>query len=263
MLPIKEITDSVTRGVKLYQTITNGLENYHKLKASELISEVLKNYRDGAIENDQALLAEFEKLLDRDLQEREQLLKIFSFSYRTLLDAVDERILPSLAKLTAKYLEKIDPKFSKPLTPSDLHITRGVDGFFRGTCRTLTDLTYEEYQCLVGMIREVASLIKMPDHRGDDAFTLYRANPKDNDMHKDGERKIGLANRAKGDREKKSTLLCDWLTVDATHGLRIFQLLKVHALAMDHMTGGFVGISGPAIIVIDRETIERLNNVLV
>lgn len=79
--------------------------------------------------------AEIEHRLHK-LDKRENFLKAIMQSYRSLMESLDDSILPPLATITAEYLA----------------LGRAPDGFYRGTCRLLADLSFEEFESLKQII---------------------------------------------------------------------------------------------------------------
>lgn len=134
------------------------LEKYKDEKTQEFFNAIIKNFRDGALS-----MEEFEDMLNRclnsSLEKRDRLLKLLLFSYRSLLDSVDDRVLPALARLTALYLEKLSDE-------NLLHAQVAVDSFYRGSCRLLSDLSGDEFE-------ELKLLAKYIKDAPDDTTELY------------------------------------------------------------------------------------------
>lgn len=123
--------------ITLGQYMNRKLTEYQDEKGREYFNAILENYRNGSCSAE-----DFEQIIEEKLQSsiesRDAFIKLLTFSYRSLLDSVDDRVLPALARLTAGYMEK--------LTAGNIpHVTGAVDPFFRGMCRTLSDLTGDQY----------------------------------------------------------------------------------------------------------------------
>lgn len=78
-----------------------------------------------------------------DLDSRDRALKVISHSHKSLMDAIDDSVLPALAAITAEYIA----------------LDRGPDGFYRGVCRTLCDLSFEEFEDLKKLTISVENVI--------------------------------------------------------------------------------------------------------
>jgi len=85
--------------------------------------------------------------------ESEATRSVLSESVRALLEVVDPAVVPSLAVLSGEYLKK----------------DRHVDGFFRGTARTLADLTADELAMLRAILRVLDDVPEEDERLGYDA----------------------------------------------------------------------------------------------
>lgn len=135
--------------VSIGQYLNQKLIQYREDKNRDFFNELLRSYRDGACSPE-----EFEETIDAQIssmKSRDSFMRILSFSYKTLLDSVDDRVIPALARLTAEYMEKVS-------NHDDSHFKAPVDAFFRGSCRLLSDITGDEFielQKLCGSFAEL------------------------------------------------------------------------------------------------------------
>lgn len=113
---------------KMALSIATGFKSYKEKKENEWWESVVRNFQAQSIAMSQE---EVEHRL-HDLATRENALKAMSLSWRYLLESVDDSVLPALASITAEYLA-----FDKL-----------PDAFYRGVCRTLSDLSHKEFMDL-------------------------------------------------------------------------------------------------------------------
>ena len=155
---------------RVYSSLESALVKHEQAKMEEWLEAIMAAYRNGTSSHE-----EFEREIDDringDIKSRDATLKILKQSYRALLDSVDDRILPSLAKLTAMYLEKIGA--------DTIHIVAPVDYFFRRTCRLLMDLSYQDYQFLQRLIIESNQIVSEEvGFSKEDRFEIQQINGK-------------------------------------------------------------------------------------
>jgi hypothetical protein len=145
-------------------------------------------------------------------------------SVRRLLEAVADDVAPALGSLAAEYLRS----------------RKEPDSFFRGTSRLLADLSSSEYQDL-GILLEATR-----------AFAAERLvlERKANEQSPILElRASGAGDRAaEGPRE----VACPRSFV------RLCHQMKVHELAEDMPTGGYIAKGGPNVMVVSSTTVARL-----
>lgn len=226
---------------ELYQII---LDRKYEV-SRKLITAVMNDLRKGVLTPEE-VQAEFQELFARPFEERSQIIKILSLSYKTLLECVDERILLVLSRLTSMYLEKITMHRRKEIKDTDIHLAVAIDGFFRSTCRLLMDLSYDEYCALRSLVCSTNEYLMNSDYEECEMLKIMRYDEK-----------LILVNHARG--QSMHEFQFDKLEGDLTHSLRIFSLLKVHALASESPSGGFGSSSGPFEISIEQAIIKKLN----
>lgn len=239
----------------------SALQTYYRARSEqkllELLNETMRQARTGEINRDE-FVAHYDTLLNGNMEAREQFLKVVTQATHTLLESIDDRILPALGRLTAEYLEKINKAFFDPLEKSNHHLMKGVDPYFRGMCRLLKDLMYEEYEALRTMIKEMVNISTKPDYEGYEILQLNLTRPI---AAKHADHEVGMLNPK--ETEKHGTRRYDWLTLDEHTATRVFSLLKLNGLGMDAQGGSAFGsVSGPPIILFDRDTVYRMHRTL-
>ena len=148
-------------------------------------------------------------------------------SVRTMLEAVDEAVVPILGSLAAEYLGD----------------GRKPDWFFRGLARVLCDLDEDELTGLRGLVAALSEEPAEPER----LMSLKIIGRR-------GRLDVGLL-RTPGNPDPEKAYA--WLGA-VPHAMRIFYLLKINGLARDVPTGGFGESGGPYGLVISSDVVHRL-----
>ena len=145
-------------------------------------------------------------------------------SVRRLLEAVADDVAPALGSLAAEYLrEKKEP-----------------DPFFRGAARLLADLSTQEYQ-------ELGTLLGSICGSAGDCLAIERKPTIEGSV-------LEIRPLAVGDSVAQGAHQSEC----PQSFIRLCRQLKIHELAEDVPTGGFVGKGGPNVMLISRTTVDRL-----
>jgi hypothetical protein len=157
---------------------------------------------------------------------------------KKLDEALDDAVLPVLAKLGGEY-SLVDRKAPDP--------------FFRGFARVLCELTAEELTSLQTLIRTVAAA----RFRGPDIELQFIPSiPAESDAPEDSVAIELPEAAANGSRSR------EMLPEPVPHTLRLFHLLKSHNLGRDNPSGFYGITSGPQVLRISRDVVERLHRLL-
>lgn len=253
----KDVKAGIGVVVSTWQALGKCYRARNEQKLLELVSEMMRQVREGETSFDE-FVTHHDKLLNGSIEAREQFLKVITQASHTLLESIDDRILPALGKLTAEYIERINKAFFDPLEKSNHHLMKGVDPYFRGMCRLLKDLMYEEYEALRTMVREMVTISSSPDYASSDTLQLNLTRPIAAE-HADHE--VGMVNPVES--RKLNIRHYDWLTINESTAYRLFSLLKLNGLGMDAQGGsGFGSVSGPPIILFTKLIVYRMNRTL-
>lgn len=245
VMPVANGILSIAKAVKF---VDQTVRDYQFEASQKLVTEVMSNFRNGTM-NEKEQEEEFQKLFELPLERRTEVIKIWNLSYKTLLESVDEQMLIALGRLTSVYLEKMTLKRGQEVKDTDVHLATALDGFFRSACRLLMDLTFDEYCSLKFLISSINRRIMNPDYDEYEMLKVMALNEE-----------LVLVNYSRSKNENKDSF--DQLEGDLACALRVFSLLKAHALASEGPAGGFGTSSGPLEMCINREIIKRLIPIL-
>ena len=137
---ILKVASTGSSVARMVLSIATGFKNYKEKKETEWWESVVRNFQ---AQSNKLSQEEVESRL-HDLAARENALKAMSLSWRYLLESVDDSVLPALACITAEYLA------SEQLP----------DAFYRGVCRTLSDLSHKEFVDLQQLCTELVGVCK-------------------------------------------------------------------------------------------------------
>jgi len=148
-------------------------------------------------------------------------------SVRSLLDALDDGVAEPLGRLAAEYYAQ----------------GKAADWFFRGLTRVLADLSATEYHAMRMMLTQFMEhaprdrkLIEV--HQTDQGFTIEKYLEEPN-----------------GEIRRDDPIV---LSSSISAATRFFTLLKQNALGRDNAAGYWGSVSGPHVLVIERDTILRV-----
>lgn len=136
-------------GIDLVEMLSKLYHNYRNNKEKEWWEAVGRFYQGRSIGETRE---DIETRL-HNLDSRERALKVILQSYRSLMDSIDDSVLPALAAITANYLSK----------------DKQPDFFFRGICRMLGDMSHGEYVTLKEIVSD--ALQRIEQHSADNEIT--------------------------------------------------------------------------------------------